>query len=365
MRTAPRLAAVLLLSVAASAASAEAVSAAADGPASVAPPAGLPAVLRTSAVPSRKAAASAMLAVTRAGPRLVAAGERGIVLLSDDSGANWRQGRVPVQASLTALRFVDRDNGWAVGHLGAIVRTADGGASWALQLDGVRAAAGMAAGLRAGGDARAERAAAQLLAEGPDKPFFDVDFSDGRRGYAVGAYNLAFGTSDAGKTWEALGQRLPNPKSLHLYAVRARGDKVFIVGEQGLVLRSRDGGATFEALPSPYQGSFFGLLMTRSGALLAYGLRGSVFRSTNDGADWRAIDTGAASAIGAGIEIDDGTLMLLSQDGKLLASTDDGQTFRVSAAPASTAAPASGLAAAPDGTLALATLRGMRRQPTP
>lgn len=353
MYAVPSLGAALLLA-AAGAAAAETVPAAA---------AAAPAVLRTSAVPSRKAAASAMLAVTRAGPRMVAAGERGIVLLSDDAGASWRQASVPVQTSLTALRFVDRDNGWAVGHMGAIVRTADGGASWALQLDGVRAAAALAAGLRAGGDPRAERAAAQLVAEGPDKPFFDVDFSDVRRGYAVGAYNLAFSTADGGRTWAPLGQRLPNPKSLHLYAVRASGDRVFIVGEQGLVLRSRDAGATFEALPSPYQGSFFGLLVTRSGALLAYGLRGSVYRSGNDGTDWRQIDTGVGSAIGAGIEGDDGTLMLLTQDGKILASADDGLTFRVRAAPA--AAPAAGLAAPPDGALVLATLRGVRRQPTP
>lgn len=37
--------------------------------------------------------------------RLVAVGERGVVLLSDDGGAHWRQGVVPVSITLTAVRF--------------------------------------------------------------------------------------------------------------------------------------------------------------------------------------------------------------------------------------------------------------------
>ncbi|MTV41087.1 glycosyl hydrolase [Duganella radicis] len=330
--------------------------------AAVVPPVA-PAVLQNKAVPSKKAPQSAMLAVTRAGPRLVASGERGIILLSDDAGVNWRQANVPVQTSLTALRFTDQQRGWAVGHLGTIVHTADGGVSWSLQLDGMRAARLAADGLSASGHPPDQKLAEQFIAEGPDKPFFDVDFSDGLHGYVVGAYNLAFSTGDGGKTWQTLTPRLPNANSLHLYAVRARGDKVFIVGEQGLVLRSRDGGASFEALPSPYKGSFFGLLLTRSGTLLAYGLRGSLYRSSNDGADWQAIATNVGNAIGAAVERDDGSLMLLTHNGGILVSADDGRSF----APHKTgaAAPVAGVAAAPDGALVLATLRGLRRQPTP
>lgn len=323
----------------------------------------IPAVLRSSAVPSKKASVSALLTVVRAGSRLVAAGERGIVLLSDDAGVSWRQASVPVQTSLTTLRFVDQNNGWAVGHLGVIVHSVDGGANWTLQWDGLRAAAAVAAALRSSEDPRDQRNADQWLNEGPDKPFFDIDFNDGGRGYAVGAYNMAFTTADGGKTWLSLATSLPNPQSLHLYAVRARGEKVFIAGERGLLLRSLDGGASFESMQSPYKGSFFGLLMTRKGTLLAYGLRGSLYRSSDDGSHWQMVETGIGTAIGAGIERDDGKLLLSTQDGKLLASVDDGLTFKLTAAPASV--PVAGLAAAPDGALVLATLRGMRRHPTP
>ena len=50
-----------------------------------------PRVLAEAALQTPKAQGAAMLAVTRAGSRLVAVGERGTVLLSDDDGARWRQ----------------------------------------------------------------------------------------------------------------------------------------------------------------------------------------------------------------------------------------------------------------------------------
>src|SRR5438034_11738498 len=55
----------------------------------------------------------AMLAVALAGPRIVAVGERGVVLLSDDRGATWRQVAIPVSVTLTAVRFVNDKTGWA------------------------------------------------------------------------------------------------------------------------------------------------------------------------------------------------------------------------------------------------------------
>jgi photosystem II stability/assembly factor-like uncharacterized protein len=341
---------------------AAAACAAAAHPAGPAAPADPPAVLREAAVASPKALGAATLAVARAGTRLVAAGERGTVLLSDDAGTSWRQAKVPVQVSLTALRFVDARTGWAAGHLGTILKTEDGGESWALQLDGVRAAALWSEAAQ-DGDERAQRLAQQLLEEGPDKPFFDLEFVDAQHGVAVGAYNLAFATADGGRTWTPLSARLPNPKSLHLYAVRTLQGKLFIAGEQGLLLRSDDGGASFAPLASPYKGSWFGLLAARSGTLIAHGLRGNVFRSTDLGASWQKVESGVPVSIGAAAELDGGALVLLTQTGELLASRDDGRSFTRSGPGA--AVPAAGLAVTADGQVAVASLRGMRRVALP
>lgn len=316
----------------------------------------VPAVLSEPAVPSAKALGAATLAVTRAGARLVAVGERGTVLLSDDAGATWRQAPVPVQVTLTSVRFIDARTGWAVGHLGVILKSEDGGEHWVKQLDGVQAAKAVAAG----GDERSRR----FAEEGPDKPFFDIDFADAQHGFAVGAYNLAFSTADGGRSWTPALDRLPNKKNLHLYGVRHVGAQVYVVGEQGLLLKSSDGGASFSALVSPYKGSFFGLLAARSGTLIAYGLRGTALRSDDQGASWSPLDTGVPVSISAGVELEPGTLALLSQTGDLLLSRDDGKTLTRSA-PTGGALPAAGLAPAEGGQLVFASLRGMRRQPAP
>lgn len=310
---------------------------------------------------SPKALGAATLAVARAGTRLVAVGERGTVLLSDDHGASWRQTAVPVRVTLTAVRFVTDKLGWAAGHQGVILHTRDGGASWTKQLDGIRAAALIAAAAHGGSDERAKRSAQRFVDDGPDKPFFDIEFADAKRGWAVGAYNLAFATADGGASWQPIVTQLPNPSARHLYAVRASGAaQVVIAGEQGLLLKSADGGASFSALTSPYKGSFFGLLAARSGTLIAHGLRGNTFRSTDAGVRWDKVDTGVPVSISASTELPDGTLALVSQTGELLTSRDDGRSFARAGA-ASQPLPASGVAATADGRWVLATLRGTHR----
>jgi len=316
-----------------------------------------PAALAEPALVTPKALGAATLAVARAGQRLVAVGERGTVLWSDDGGAHWQQARVPVQAALTSVRFADERIGWAAGHLGVILKTEDGGRSWTRQLDGAQAAAALIAA--AGSDERAQRSAQRMVEEGPDKPFFDIEVIDAQRAVAVGAYGLAFATRDGGAHWAPLPTQGANPKSLHLYGVRAVDGQWFVAGEQGLLMKSADAGASFTALPSPYKGSFFGLLAARSGTLLAYGLRGSAYRSADAGASWDKVDLGTAITLQAGLERE-GELVLLGQTGELFVSRDDGRTFASAKAPAGPL-PAAGLSLAPDGAWVIASLRGTRR----
>ncbi|MCX7168911.1 MAG: glycosyl hydrolase, partial [Proteobacteria bacterium] len=53
-------------------------------------------LLETASPSGKHATVSVLAAVARAGNRLVAVGERGIVLLSDDNGVTLRQAKVPV-----------------------------------------------------------------------------------------------------------------------------------------------------------------------------------------------------------------------------------------------------------------------------
>lgn len=283
-------------------------------------------------------------AAAPAGSRVVAIGERGLVVLSDDQGKTWRQARqVPVSVSLTALSFVDAQRGWAVGHGGAILHTADGGETWTRQADGVslaQAALAEAEQLVAQrpGDAAAERALAdarRLVEDGPDKPLLDVRFADARRGWAVGAYNLFFETTNGGTTWRSVSTRLDNPRALHLNALAVQGQTLWIAGEQGVLYRSRDAGQTFEALASPYKGSWFSLALGDDGAVTVGGLRGNAFRSPDGGATWKAIEALPPVSIVSASARADGSVLLSNQAGQLFVTRADApaQPLRVAPMP--------------------------------
>ena len=309
------------------------------------------------ALRSSKAAQATMLAITRAGERLVAVGERGIVLLSDDDAASWRQAEVPVGVALTAVCFVDARRGWAVGHLGVVLTTGDGGEHWALQLDGLRAA--QLALQAADGDAKARAGAQALVDDGPDKPLLDIFFPSAQTGYAIGAYGLAFRTDDGGAQWRAWMPHLPNPKGLHLYAMCAAAGALYIAGEQGLLLRSTDGGQQFTPLVSPSKGTFFGVVAGAEGELMLHGLRGRAFRSSDAGQSWSEIDTATRASLSAGARLADGSWLLASQGGELMRSRDGGRSFKPLAAGATS--PVNALTQTGSGRLALATLRGVQR----
>jgi photosystem II stability/assembly factor-like uncharacterized protein len=328
-----------------------------------------PLVLERPSLMSDKAVGAAMLAVTRAGERLVAVGERGIVLLSDDSGRSWRQVVTPVRVSLTTVTFVGEKKGWAAGHLGVILHTEDGGESWVKQFDGIRAAALVlaAAEQRAAAEPDPEKredllfSARRLAADGPDKPFLDLCFLDERTGFVVGAFNLIFRTTDGGVTWTPWQDRVENPMELHFYGIQAVGDMLYIAGEQGLLLRSSDAGVHFNTLASPYEGSYFGLVTDPAGSVVIFGLRGNVYRSIDGGESWDRVETGIPVSLSAGTRLTGGELVLVSQAGDLLASRDGGRSFQRQ--PDGQPVPATDLVQTADGGLVMASLRGMQRVP--
>jgi photosystem II stability/assembly factor-like uncharacterized protein len=310
-----------------------------------------------------------LLGVARAGRRLVAVGERGLVLLSNDDGASWRQARVPVAVSLTSVCFPDERNGWAAGHAGVVLHTADGGDTWTRQLDGRTAARlrldqARTAAAAGGRSAQAQVVEAErLLAEGPDKPFLDVYFSDNQRGFVVGAYGLVFATTDGGARWLPAQDRIDNAELRHLYAVRAAAGVLYVVGERGALYRSNDRGETFTTLSSPYAGSYFGVLPQTRDRVLVYGLRGHAFSSTDAGGHWQADVTGSPAAVTAALPLPDGALMLVTGAGTVLISREGnggGGFTRLALPPLP---PVSGAVLASDGGLILTGPRGVVRLP--
>jgi photosystem II stability/assembly factor-like uncharacterized protein len=310
------------------------------------------------ALPAKHAERSVLLGAARAGERLVAVGERGIVILSDDQGASWRQVATPVSVTLTAVRFADARHGFIVGHGGTVLASDDGGEHWARRLEGRRAAQLALEAAQGGGDKAAVRAAKRLVEDGPDKPFLDLLALDAQQVVVVGAYGLAFASDDGGRHWQSWIGRLDNPDGLHLYAIRRRGDRILVAGEQGLVRLSEDAGRTFVALDVPYRGSFFTAELPSSDEIVLAGLRGNVWRSQDAGSSWRQLAVPMPASITASALRADGTLLLVNQAGVVLA----GHSAPLAPLALPPQPPLTGLLPEPDGSLLLLTINGVALQ---
>lgn len=308
------------------------------------------------AIEQRAADKVTLLDITRAGERLLAAGERGTVIVSDDEGQSWRQASVPVSTTITALSFTDDNNGWGTGHAGTILHSSDGGESWALQFDGNEANQQYLARTQAVA-ARMQQEFETLSAEGaqqtdldelqfaledaefniedaqaavetgPADPFLDILMLDAARGFAVGAYGMIYRTSDGGQTWALDIDGIDNIDRYHYYAIAADdSNNLYLSGEAGLLYYSRDGGDNWQRVEDLYEGSLFGLV-TQGDAVLTFGLRGNIFRSTDSGQTWERIDSGQSYSLYGGTALESGEILLFGTAGQVLSSTDGGKSF--------------------------------------
>ena len=288
-------------------------------------------VLELPAKASALAVRSPLVGIARAGERLVAVGQRGHIVYSDDAGQHWEQARVPLSSDLSAVFFPSPTQGWAVGNDGVVLHSSDAGATWSQQLDGrqigdllIRHYSALAAAQP--GSEHWPLLVAQgrrLAAEGADKPLLDVWFADDKLGYVVGVFNLILRTEDGGQSWTPFQDRIDNPQGFHLNAIASTGDGLYIAGEQGLLLKWEEGRQRFTAVHTPYQGSFFGVI-GKPGEVIVYGLRGNVLRSTDGGAHWSPLNSGPQASITAAIIDAQGRYELFTQAGHMLVSTGTG-----------------------------------------
>jgi photosystem II stability/assembly factor-like uncharacterized protein len=294
--------------------------------------------LATPALRTERLVHAPMTAVSRAGEgRLVAAGWRGVIAVSDDDGRSWTQANVPVREDLTALAFPTALHGWAAGNEGVLLETTDGGLTWTKRLDGRIAAKLMVDKYTAlaekSPDDKALAAALKesegYLAQAPSRPFLDIAFEGEQVGYVVGTYGLLFRTVDAGKTWEPLLEKVDNPNGYNIYAIGIEGGDVFLAGELGLALQLDRAQGRFVKLVTPYEGSFFTLVGKRP-AMIAAGLRGNALRSEDSGRQWQkvAFDGAVPTTFSASATTGDGAIVLATLSGQLFISSDGGRRFK-------------------------------------
>ena len=229
--------------------------------------------------------------------RIVAVGDRGYIVLSDDHGGSWRRAKAPPAPLLTAVDFLDDQLGIAVGHDSVILSSSDGGENWTQRFS----------------------------APDDGRPLLDVIFVKKDFAVAVGAYGAYYESADSGATWAAR-KIIADDKHLNVIVELGEGN-LLILGETGTILTSGDWGKTWAPVPSPYKGSFFGALVADDRAVVAFGMRGRIYRSTDKGKSWKQVDNPSTATLIGGEKLPDGALVLAGSAGTALVSRDHGQSF--------------------------------------
>lgn len=344
-------------------------------------------VITAPAVQAAKAPRTVLTEITQVGDKTVAVGDYGVILYRSSNTDEWQQAEVPTSVLFSAVDFADADHGWAVGHHGVIVATSDGGATWQRQLDGFQFIELQQQHFQAlvdslteqqealdGSDAEAEEAlfyeldnASFLLElalaasdEGPTKPFLDVHAVTAEVILAVGAYGTLIRSTDGGATWQILDNYVDNPDGYHFNALSSDENYVYLAGESGQIFRSADQGTSWQALDSPYYGSFFGLHVDATQRLWVVGLRGNIFMSADQGESFTQITLEDTVNINSVVDAPSGGVYLVGNAGVIGRVNGNGAVEHMTH---SSGAALTDLVANDDGSLTVVGQRGVLEIP--
>ncbi|NNK00566.1 MAG: hypothetical protein HKP58_09145 [Desulfatitalea sp.] len=234
-----------------------------------------------------------------------ACGRWGTIIYTEDGGTSWTYQKSTTDYTLSSISFTDERHGWAVGDGGTIVHTQDGGRTWKKQaspspifLMGVTFVTpekGWAVGERTtivhtrdGGQTW------QVQFSGEDYILRAVSFADEMNGWAVGEYGFIYNTKDGGTSWTQQGGQFEISMETgdiiagnYLFDVSAvDGDSAWAVGIEGHVIRTTDGGQTWQAVITDLPNShLLAVDVDESGHILIAG-KGLMIHSNDAGAGW-------------------------------------------------------------------------------
>jgi photosystem II stability/assembly factor-like uncharacterized protein len=214
-----------------------------------------------------------LLGVTMAAGHAIAVGQMGTVLLRD-GGGTWTAAASGVHERLFAVALNSHGVAAAVGAFGTILRSVDRGRTWA----------------------SVSPDWSSYAADGEQPHLYDVAVNEAGVMTVAGEFGLILRSLD-GHDWKTLHK---GDASLFALDLRADGGG-FAVGQNGTVLHTADGGATWQAQSSASGAILLGVRSAASGSVVASGMH-EMLSSTDGGRSWtRMAGSGFASGWYQGI----------------------------------------------------------------
>jgi|GEM_PF-378574 len=236
--------------------------------------------------------------------------------------------------TLYSVHFLDKNTGWAVGHIGTILTTKDGGDTWILQTSRTRAhlysvcfvdeTTGWAAGQHTlivttdGGETWSEQTSAPVL---DAVQFFDTD-----TGWAVGAGGTILATTDGGDTWnEKTCGTTRALTSVHFVDERVGWG----VGVVGTIVATTDGGDSWKIQTSGTNETLHSVYFIDEHVGWAVGDKGTILATTDGGENWRNQHSGIKGQLRSVYFVTEDTGWAVGKSGTILATTNGGDDWRI------------------------------------
>lgn len=237
------------------------------------------------------------------------AGDNGFLASTNDGGRNWTEHKLDIKEDINEIYFRNSDNGYLVAGRKMFV-TSDAGRNW------------RDTAIVNPGDVRSGT---------PE--FLSIRFADKKRGIIVGSVlnrneavidSLVMRTEDGGETWH----RIIVPTKTELFHMDFVGSsKVWLVGDQGVILYSNDAGRTWLRQHSGTERALYNVDFRDSNDGWAVGGRGTIPRTENGGRTWTIVPTSFPATFMRVDFADDKNGWIVGHGGTILRSGDRGKTW--------------------------------------
>jgi photosystem II stability/assembly factor-like uncharacterized protein len=267
-----------------------------------------------------------------------AIGDLGVVVKTTDGGSTWQRVRRFDDAGgfYKGMSAADANTVWAVGANGQIIKTVDGGATWTSQSSGTTdilndvAANGVGSAWTVGVNGVLHTTDGGITWQKLSTlagPLFRLSAPTATTVYVTGQPDLVSRTTDAGLTWSTV--QLVGLNGTLATALSAPSATVaWVVGTSGVIERTTDG-TTWSTVTGPTSSSAQPLSILALSALTAYVsyADGSIAQTINGGATWTSFLGNRFAAAETLFAADANTLWGVGVIGLILNSKDAGTTW--------------------------------------